>query len=66
VANRRLDNYLQLVAEEGGVSHTMDKLDAADDTKVTAADAADSTSVDADEAAEKPAPKKTTRAKKDE
>jgi len=32
VANRRLDNYLQLVAEEGGVSHTMDKLDAADDT----------------------------------
>jgi large subunit ribosomal protein L21 len=40
--------------------------DAADDTKATAADAADSTSVDADEEAEKPASKKTTRAKKDE
>jgi large subunit ribosomal protein L21 len=40
--------------------------DAADDAKATAADTADSTSADAGEAAEKPAPKKTTRAKKDE
>lgn len=32
VANRRLDNYLELMAEEGGVSDTMNALDAADDT----------------------------------
>jgi len=42
------------------------KADAADDAKADTADAADSTSADAGEAAEKPAPKKTTRAKKDE
>jgi hypothetical protein len=32
VANRRLDNYLELCAEEGSVSDTMDALDAAGDT----------------------------------
>jgi len=32
IANRRLDNYLELMAEEGGVSDTMNALDAADDT----------------------------------
>lgn len=32
VANRRMDNYLELVSVEGGVSHTMTNLDAAGDT----------------------------------